>query len=562
MPLKPLAALLIFASTSVYAQSPNASVRSIARFPFEYTGLVASGPARVGVQLIDEGKRATVRGDEMGALDVAIDSVIAAHNVGLTFTVPVARSVIARPEGPTIIYSHPAFTVREHVFATLNEPAALIVIEIETVRPLTFSLSSPSTVFAFDSARAASQYVAVAFVRADEADTLRAQLLNDVHARWQQKVSYYRKVLSDGVQVDAVETRVVQALQWAKVAADRNAAATAKFNDLTFDPPDELELERLLAEHASSATTADWGIREELHHDSTFDAAHQPPGAVSPTATANIAAQNYMVHRDWTAFDLVRDLSRETFDFVRGRLPRQLSGAYYQSLDTVPIADVWAAAAFVRAIEQGMVGWQADAQHHAAALEPHMPAEWPDMHIGNLRVGQDRLDATLARENGVFSINLHRLTSGAPMFLRVAPALPLGSRIDRIVVNDSDVPVQSEESLHDVHAVAEVRLTGDAQIEVHYEGGIDVLTPPEHVDIGEASHELKILDFRRDQKDYLITVEGIAASAYSVQMRSGWRVRSVVGSDGIDQTGERVTIRFTMPQGVGFVRKTLRVRVY
>jgi hypothetical protein len=216
----------------------------------------------------------------------------------------------------------------------------------------------------------------------------------------------------------------------------------------------------------------------------------------------------------------------------------------------------------VRTIEHGLVGWYADAQHRAAALELHMPAEWPDMRAGNLRLGPDRLDATMARENGVFSINLHRLTSGAPIFLRVAPALPLGARIDRIVVNDSDVPVESEESLHDVHAVAEVKLTGDAQIEVHYEGGIDVLTPPEHVDIGEASHELRILDFRRDLKDYVITVEGVAASAYTVQMRSGWRVRSVAGSDGIDQVGERVTIRLTMPQGTGFVRKTLRVRVY
>src|SRR5688572_30043043 len=58
------------------------------------------------------------------------------------------------------------------------------------------------------------------------------------------------------------------------------------------------------------------------------------------------------------------------------------------------------------AVRSGTIGWQADAPHRAAALEPHLPAEWSTMKVENLRVGRDRIAATIAREPGVYSIQL------------------------------------------------------------------------------------------------------------------------------------------------------------
>jgi hypothetical protein len=183
------------------------------------------------------------------------------------------------------------------------------------------------------------------------------------------------------------------------------------------------------------------------------------------------------------------------------------------------------------------------------------------MSMTGLRLGRDRLDVTLARENGVYTFAIHRLTEGAPLSLRVAPALPLGAHVDRIVVNDEDVPVQSEDTPHDVHAVAEVRLLEDVQIEVHYTGGIDVVATAEQVDVGETSHELRILDFYRDSREYVVDVEGVAASAYTLQLRSEMRVRAVNGADSFEQKQERVTVRIAMPSGVGRARKLLRIKV-
>ncbi|HSD28106.1 MAG TPA: GH116 family glycosyl hydrolase, partial [Vicinamibacteria bacterium] len=47
-----------------------------------------------------------------------------------------ARTVEVRPEATTITYSHATFTVRQHVLAPLDEPALLVLLEVDTSRPL------------------------------------------------------------------------------------------------------------------------------------------------------------------------------------------------------------------------------------------------------------------------------------------------------------------------------------------------------------------------------------------------------------------------------------------
>jgi glycogen debranching enzyme len=48
----------------------------------------------------------------------------------------IAQRVVIHPAFKTIIYSHATFTVRAHVFAPLEEPGALILLDVESVRPL------------------------------------------------------------------------------------------------------------------------------------------------------------------------------------------------------------------------------------------------------------------------------------------------------------------------------------------------------------------------------------------------------------------------------------------
>ncbi|HTT69178.1 MAG TPA: hypothetical protein VMF70_14235 [Gemmatimonadales bacterium] len=104
------------------------------------------GPARPDGYLGIEGRRAAAIGNEQGDLEVWAWPLKLVHGLQLSFQTPlyaepvraadVARTVEVDPAGATITYSHAAFTVREHIFAPTEEPAVVIVLEVQAVRPL------------------------------------------------------------------------------------------------------------------------------------------------------------------------------------------------------------------------------------------------------------------------------------------------------------------------------------------------------------------------------------------------------------------------------------------
>ncbi|HEX6559392.1 MAG TPA: GH116 family glycosyl hydrolase, partial [Longimicrobiales bacterium] len=126
--------------------SPAQSPRGIQRFPLDTSDLVLTGPARPGVFVSDIGRRAAILGDEGGSFEVWTWPIKLVRDLRLAFKIPeydepipgaqVAQRVITRPEGLTIVYSNAAFTVQEHVFVPLNEPGAIILLDVQTVRPL------------------------------------------------------------------------------------------------------------------------------------------------------------------------------------------------------------------------------------------------------------------------------------------------------------------------------------------------------------------------------------------------------------------------------------------
>lgn len=85
-------------------------------------------------------------GTELGDLEVWTWPLKLLHGFNLRFQTPlyaepiagkdISRRVEVTPAGTTIIYSHPAFTVRQRIFAPVDEPAIVSVLEVDAVRPI------------------------------------------------------------------------------------------------------------------------------------------------------------------------------------------------------------------------------------------------------------------------------------------------------------------------------------------------------------------------------------------------------------------------------------------
>jgi glycogen debranching enzyme len=85
-------------------------------------------------------------GTEDGRLELWSWPIKWLHDLELSFRIPkyvepiaghlVARSVTEQPEGVTIEYAYEQFTVRQHIFVPLDDPAVVMLLEVDAVRPL------------------------------------------------------------------------------------------------------------------------------------------------------------------------------------------------------------------------------------------------------------------------------------------------------------------------------------------------------------------------------------------------------------------------------------------
>ena len=184
------------------------------------------------------------------------------------------------------------------------------------------------------------------------------------------------------------------------------------------------------------------GLYDAARADSLMREMMPSVGAVWPIGNGLAALAHYEYHQDSTAFAL--------FD---------------RMLDTRATTPEMFVLPFVR----GLLGWETDAPNRAAALEPHLPQQWSTLGAENLVIGGDDLSMTIRRDRGTYSVHLVRSKPGRPLSLRVAPALPKGSRVRNVTVNEVDVPVQVEATEHDVHVVIEMSFRREAHIEIEYE---------------------------------------------------------------------------------------------
>ena len=119
---------------------------TIPHFDLGQSPLEIRGPARPNVFLSAVGRRSIAMGTEDGRFELWSWPVKWLHDFQLVFRVPkytepipahdVAQSVVQRPEGVTIEYAYETFTVRQHVFAPLDEPAIIMLLEVDAIRPL------------------------------------------------------------------------------------------------------------------------------------------------------------------------------------------------------------------------------------------------------------------------------------------------------------------------------------------------------------------------------------------------------------------------------------------
>jgi glycogen debranching enzyme len=143
------AALALAALLCLPAQAGDGE--GMPRFPLPASGLSLRRPAQANAFFDVVGRRAALLGYEGRSREVWVYPLKVVDSLELGFSLegyPVEMkgpellsSIEVRPEATLLTYSHAAFTVREILLAPLEEPGVLALLDIDTVLPMTVSVS-------------------------------------------------------------------------------------------------------------------------------------------------------------------------------------------------------------------------------------------------------------------------------------------------------------------------------------------------------------------------------------------------------------------------------------
>lgn len=119
----------------------------VARFELAGSGLELQRPTRFGAFLDVVGRRSALLGYENRGFEAwawplkLVDSFELSFRLqGYPLDIPgpeIARTITVRPEATFLTYSHPAFTARHILFAPIDEPAVVMLLDVRSTLPMT-----------------------------------------------------------------------------------------------------------------------------------------------------------------------------------------------------------------------------------------------------------------------------------------------------------------------------------------------------------------------------------------------------------------------------------------
>jgi glycogen debranching enzyme len=295
--------------------------------------------------------------------------------------------------------------------------------------------------------------------------------------------------------------------------ADRGLSAIRAVKTQLFG---EAQRQHILDEIASWRFQSDWGTRGVAMGEAGFDATGYAHGSVSALRTAEVAEAYWTAHRPQTAFEIWRTLIPWFWLDSPGHMHEVLRGnVYYPQSESVP-EQMWSSAGFVSAAVHGLFGLNINAVNANLELAPHLPANWEDAALRNVKIGTSKL--AFAFEQSVDGLTVHIDNSGGPVHLLYSPAIPLGARDVTATADGKNVDVHIETYPQDEHASLRFQVPhGTCVIQLHYDDGVEIILPPSRPIVGEPSQGMKLASLALDGNVLRLSVDIVSTNESAIK---------------------------------------------
>ncbi len=291
--------------------------------------------------------------------------------------------------------------------------------------------------------------------------------------------------------------------------------------------------EKLLDSIASSSFQTDWGSRGLSSNSDAFDPDSYAKGSVFALSTTGIAETFWNEHRPTAAFPIWASIVPWTRLDSLGHIHEVLAGdVYHQQTESVP-EQTWSSAGLVSAAVQGLLGLRIDSLSNQINLAPHIPPEWHELTVRNVRMQHAALDFEIRRGEG--SVDLTVTNGGQSASLIFDPQLPLGARLLSAQCGNRRLAASMERNAHDQHArLAFTAAQGKTHCGIRFQGGVEVIAPHPASSVGSFSTGIKITrvelnDTSQGNRSLIVEADVNDAGAASFDIATSWKSASAAG---------------------------------
>jgi hypothetical protein len=315
---------------------------------------------------------------------------------------------------------------------------------------------------------------------------------------------------------------------------------------------------------ADADQQTDWGMRIISNRSAIFSGGGYHYGSVWPLFTGWASVAEYRYHQEFPAYENLRANALLALDGSLGHVTEVLSGDYYQPLATSSPHQIWSAAMVLSPLLKGMFGLEKDATKKTLTLVPHVPADWTNFKINNVRVGDSALN--LSYEKTLTEITLEVTRTGGECDLDFEPALANTALVGRMEVNER--PATYDQQILAEHHHLRIKFAlkeGKNVIRIPVTNDFGLAYTFRLPELGTVSSDLRVLSEEMGDVTSPMELElsGRAGATYEMAVWNPGLIESVEGAELAKDAagGAKLRIHFDAASGAGYTQQKVKIHL-
>ena len=311
---------------------------------------------------------------------------------------------------------------------------------------------------------------------------------------------------------------------------------------------DDQKSQSTISQLTAPQHSTDWGMRIIGTGSPKYSGGGYHFGSVWPLFTGWASVGEYKYHQALPAFLNLKQNALLASDGSLGHVTEVLSGNYYQPIATSSPHQIWSAAMVISPVLRGMFGLETDALNRRVTFASHIPADWQEFAIHNLKVASSTLDLDFHRTTDEISVKVTNHGAEKVDFT-FSPALSPNARVLGAGANGKKVSASAGGSTgSDQHPSVKVAVpSGTTQIKFAVRNDFGVGIPAELPALGSPSRGLRVLSESWSDPALELSVAGAAGATYELPVWNASMIASVEGAEFIKGNAGQDKIRIRMP---------------